>query len=131
MPNRFKSWEAAVQELKEINSRYMLRREKKTPWLQIIDKQTKKQFSLKRLMIDHVFRFIKGYEPRGTDINMKSLVGHQLYDAFKDGHLSTSSNGRHRSKRSVQQVDEVAQFNHSLNRNDAKIVYEHISGGKC
>ena len=47
MPNRFKSWEAAIQELKEINSRYMLRREKKTPWLQIIDKQTKQQFSLK------------------------------------------------------------------------------------
>jgi len=47
MPRHRRSWEAAIEELKEINSRYMLRREKKTPWLQIIDKQTKKQFSLK------------------------------------------------------------------------------------
>ena len=47
MPRHRRSWKAAIEELKEINSRYMLRREKKTPWLQIIDKQTKKQFSLK------------------------------------------------------------------------------------
>ena len=42
-----RSWESAIEELKLTNSRYMIRREKKTPWLQIRDQQTKKQFSLK------------------------------------------------------------------------------------
>ena len=40
-----RSWESAIEELKLKNSRYMIRREKKTPWLQIRDQQTKKQFS--------------------------------------------------------------------------------------
>ena len=42
-----KKWETIVNELKQLQTRYMVRREKKTPWLQIFDKQERKQFSLK------------------------------------------------------------------------------------
>ena len=45
--NKTRSWETVIQHLTEINARYIVRRIKKSPYLYILDKQTKKQFVLK------------------------------------------------------------------------------------
>ena len=45
--SKLRSWEAAIQHLTEINARYIVRRIKKSPYLYILDKHTKKQFVLK------------------------------------------------------------------------------------
>ena len=45
--NKTRSWEKVIQHLSEIDARYIVRRIKKSPFLYILDKQTKKQFALK------------------------------------------------------------------------------------
>ena len=45
--SKLRSWESAIQHLTEINARYIVRRIKKSPYLYILDKHTKKQFVLK------------------------------------------------------------------------------------
>ena len=42
-----RTWDDVIDFLVDIDARYMLRRNKNTPFLCIRDKQTKKQFSLK------------------------------------------------------------------------------------
>ena len=77
-----KKWETIVNELKQLQTRYMVRREKKTPWLQIFDKQTRKQFSLKpipgwdnMLEINKVADFIAELENQPwPDIPAKNLI---------------------------------------------------------
>jgi len=52
MARRFqkqRSWDDVIQHLKDVDARYMVRRFKKSPYLQIRDKQTKKEFSLKAI----------------------------------------------------------------------------------
>ena len=46
---RPKSWEDLIQHLINVDARYMVRRFKKSPYLQIRDKQTKQEFSLKAI----------------------------------------------------------------------------------
>ena len=45
--NKTRSWENVIQHLSEIDARYIVRRIKKSPFLYILDKPTKKQFVLK------------------------------------------------------------------------------------
>ena len=44
---KLRNWKDVVEDLVVQKSRYMIRRREKSPYLQIIDKQTKKRFSLK------------------------------------------------------------------------------------
>lgn len=77
-----KKWETIVNELKQLQTRYMVRREKKTPWLQIFDKQERKQFSLKPIAgwdnmpeINKVADFIAELENQPwPDIPAKNLI---------------------------------------------------------
>ena len=46
---KIRSWDDVIQHLIDVDARYMLRRFKKSPYLQIRDKQTKKEFSLKAI----------------------------------------------------------------------------------
>ena len=77
-----KKWETIVNELKQLQTRYMIRREKKTPWLQIFDKQERKQFSLKPIAgwdnmpeINKIADFIAELENQPwPDIPAKNLI---------------------------------------------------------
>ena len=46
---KIRSWDDVIQHLIDVDARYMLRRFKKSPFLQIRDKHTKKEFSLKAI----------------------------------------------------------------------------------
>ena len=77
-----KKWETIVNELKQLQTRYMIRREKKTPWLQIFDKQERKQISLKPIAgwdnmpeINKIADFIAELENQPwPDIPAKNLI---------------------------------------------------------
>ena len=62
MPRRrlkIRTWDDVVENLMDRDTRYMVRKDNKSPYLQIRDKQTKKQFSLKPLIhtsIDDVLK---------------------------------------------------------------------------
>ena len=62
MPRRrlkIRNWDDVVENLMDRDTRYMVRKDNKSPYLQIRDKQTKKQFSLKPLIhtsIDDVLK---------------------------------------------------------------------------
>tara|TARA_Y100000994_G_C15279485_1_gene270605 strand:+ start:194 stop:499 length:306 start_codon:yes stop_codon:yes gene_type:complete len=62
-----KNWEDVIYSLMDIDARYMLRRNKNTPFLCIRDKQTKKQISLKP---------IKAYENIDQILSDARLIEH-------------------------------------------------------
>ena len=48
---KLRTWDDVVSFLMDIDARYMVRRNTNTPFLNVRDKQTKKQFSLVHLLI--------------------------------------------------------------------------------
>ena len=62
-----KHWQDVIDFLMDIDARYMLRRNTNTPFLNVRDKQTKKQFSLKP---------IKAYENIDQILSVTKLIEH-------------------------------------------------------
>ena len=78
-----RKWEDVIEYLVDIDARYMLRRTQKTPFLNVRDKETGKQFSLKPVKawenIDQVFAVVRLIEHVGNqDWNFQMPILDQL-----------------------------------------------------
>ena len=78
-----RKWEDVIEYLVDIDARYMLRRTQKTPFLNVRDKETGKQFSLKPVKawenIDQVFAVVRLIEHVGNqDWNLQMPILDQL-----------------------------------------------------